>query len=96
MVDVCPYEDLKIKCSTDEVIVAESAFFGRMQQGRCIREDRFIGCQNDVLFLADRWCSGRQACEIEISISELEAANSNCEPFLKMYLSVKYHCLKGK
>jgi len=94
--DVCPFETLEIECSENEVIVVESAYFGRMQQGRCIRENKFIGCRNDVIYLADKWCSGRPRCEIVISINDLEAANKNCESFLKMYLSVEYHCVKGK
>jgi len=73
----------------------DSATFGRMEQGRCIRENEFIGCRNDVLFLTDRWCSGRNHCRKKVSDDELEKANTNCRSFLKMYLDVEYVCMKG-
>ena len=96
VIDFCAYEVLSIACPTQEVIVVTSASFGRMEQGRCIRENEFIGCENDVLFLADRWCSGRNRCDVELAVEELEAANDNCRSYLKMYTSVEYTCLKGK
>ena len=95
MINICPYEDLTVACQDHEVIIMESASYGRMEQGRCIRENDFIGCENDFLFLADRWCSGRNRCEISLSIDELERANENCRSYLKMYTSVVYTCIKG-
>ena len=73
----------------------EAATFGRMEQGRCLRESEFIGCRNDVLFLADRWCSGRSQCHEMVPNEELEKANKNCRSFLKMYLEVEFVCMKG-
>ena len=86
-----------VTCEPHEVIVMDSAVFGRMEQGRCISENDFIGCENDVLYLADRWCSGRNRCvmEAEMYIIELEAANVNCRSYLKMYTLVEYTCVKG-
>jgi hypothetical protein len=94
--DVCPGQDLRLECVREEVIVMETATFGRMEQGKCIKENAFIGCTNNVLYLADRWCSGRRKCEANVPNDELVLANNQCETYLQKYLSVNYHCLKGK
>ena len=72
-----------------------SASYGRMEITHCIEVDEFIGCENDVLFLLDQWCSGRQTCQMQIAVRELKAANSACLRYLQMYLEFDYVCLKG-
>ena len=87
--------NLVVECPSGEVIVSESALYGRMEQGSCIRENKFIGCRNDVLFLADRWCSGRNKCEQEFPDPDLDAANINCESYLRAYITMEYTCVRG-
>ena len=96
-VRVCPIsgENLAITCPASQVIVTSSASYGRMAITRCIYVEEFIGCENDVLFLLDQWCSGRQQCQQVIPNSELKAASSACLQYLQMYLDVEYTCLKG-
>ena len=84
-----------IQCPENHVIIPRSGLFGRMGITRCIEEDEFIGCQNDVLFLIDRWCSGRRQCDIAIPNPELKAANTQCRRYLQKYINVDYHCLQG-
>ena len=48
----------------------------------------------DVLNMADRKCSGRQACEIEIPNPDFNKMNP-CDNQLVKYLEVSYTCLKG-
>ena len=85
-----------MSCSRDEIILVTSAEYGRMSVGRCITEaDDFLGCTNDVLPLLDMWCSGRQECSFRVMSDELEAANKNCQKFLKQYLKLDYSCLEG-
>ena len=93
--DFCNGQIFTIECPTGEVIVSSLAVFGRMEQGRCIREDEFIGCSNDVLFLADIWCSGRSNCEASIPNDELDAANTHCKSYLRMYMKMEYTCVNG-
>ena len=94
-VEVCTGELMKIQCPEDHVILATSALFGRMEITRCIDVKEFIGCRNDVLFLIDKWCSGRRQCEVFIPNTELKAANEECLRYLQMYINVEYSCLQG-
>ena len=86
---------MKIQCPEHHVITPTSAKFGRMEVTRCIDVKEFIGCQNDVLFLVDKWCSGRRECEIFIPNAELKQANVECLRYLQMYINVDYYCLQG-
>ena len=88
-------EDLDITCPASHVIVTSSARFGRMEITKCIEVEEFIGCENNVLFLLDDWCSGRQQCQVKFPNPELKAANHACLRYLQMYLELQYHCLKG-
>ena len=94
---LCPSygEDLDVVCPESEVIVTTSASYGRMSITRCIELEDYIGCENDVMFLLDQWCSGRQTCQMDIPVLELKNANFACLSYLQMYLELKYHCLKG-
>ena len=48
--EVCHNEVFRATCADNEVIVIESAFYGRMRIGRCVKTDfGFIGCFQDVL-----------------------------------------------
>ncbi|KAK2144219.1 hypothetical protein LSH36_776g02155 [Paralvinella palmiformis] len=70
------------------------AKFGRMKFTECSVVEDFIGCENDVSFLLDQWCSGHRTCHIIIPNKELTHANTACLPYLSMYLEVEYSCLK--
>ncbi|KAK2144228.1 hypothetical protein LSH36_776g02164 [Paralvinella palmiformis] len=82
--EVCPGETLRIQCPEDHVIIPTSAMFGRMEVTRCIDVKEFIGCRNDVLFLIDRWCSGRRQCEVVIPNPDLKQANEECLRYLQI------------
>ena len=97
MVEVCISEEFRASCPLDRVILINSAEYGRMEVGRCIRKpDEFLGCTNDVLPILDRRCSGKQKCNFILStIDDIEAANENCLEILMKYLKVDYTCLQG-
>ena len=94
--DICPWETFKASCNADEVIVMETARYGRMQLGRCIEKDLgYIGCSINVIDLLDSRCSGKTQCEFQTPDREL----SKLQPCLKdltSYLEVSYHCVKGE
>jgi len=54
-----------------------------------------LGCQVDVLSLADRRCSGRRSCLIRVPDAELESRRP-CLRELKTYLFASYRCVPGK
>ncbi|KAK2157034.1 hypothetical protein LSH36_200g02293 [Paralvinella palmiformis] len=92
-VDVCTGYDFRASCKPDEIIVMESAEFGRMGPGKCISGDRGnFGCKNDVLFLADLWCSGRKDCQFNVPNAEIMEAKTECVDLLA-FLRASYSCV---
>ena len=73
-----------------------AALYGRMRLGSCVAVDLgYLGCQNDILYLADRWCSGRPECDIFVPNHDLNNANKDCVDGLAYYMEVDYSCVKG-
>jgi len=71
------------------------AQYGRMRISRCVKLDYgHLGCEADVLELADARCSGRRRCEIRIPDPEF-AKNKPCPEDLKPYFEASYKCVKG-
>ena len=88
---------LSADCSEDQAILMESAKYGRMRIGKCVKMDLgYLGCQNSVLHLMDRWCSGLQRCHVQVSNPDLDNANTNCVADLNSYLEVDFSCIPGK
>jgi len=93
--EYCQWEHLEISCQSDEVIMISSAFYGRMQYGRCIRRDYgYVGCYADVRTLADTRCSGRRSCRISVP-DKLFDGTTPCPEDLKLYLMADYTCVTG-
>ena len=88
------------ECPPNHAILPEVARYGRMNLGRCIKEAYgYLGCQSDVLNLVDRWCSGRQRCQVKVPNLDLDQANANnqgCMPDLSVYLEINYNCVPGE
>ena len=56
-VEVCSGEIFTARCGPDEVIVMDTAIYGRMSVGKCIRKQQdHMGCSNEVCV------KGRHAC----------------------------------
>lgn len=92
--DFCEGETFRARCSYDEVIMIDSAIYGRMRQDRCVKVDMgYLGCHEDVLDIADDKCSGRRRCDVTIPDPDFEKRRPCLE--LKSYLLVSYHCTKG-
>jgi len=91
----CETETFHATCALDEVIVMTRAQYGRMRISRCVKLDYgHLGCEADVLELADARCSGRRRCEIRIPDPEF-AKNKPCPEDLKPYFEAAYKCVKG-
>ena len=93
--DYCQWEIFNATCRPNEVILMTSAKYGRMQFGRCMKEDHgSLGCYADVMAHLDRICSGRTSCVLRIPDPALHKTN-NCPNELMPYLQASYTCLKG-
>lgn len=92
----CESETFQARCWLGEVIMIESALYGRMRIGRCVEADLgYLGCQANVLDIVDRLCSGKTQCDIRIPDAELDASKP-CYKELKVYLEVAYKCVRGE
>lgn len=93
--EYCQGEAFTAGCAGDEVIVLRSAFYGLMRSGRCVKGSYVRpGCQENVQRQADRMCSGRRTCRIQVS-SRLFGGIVPCQISAKFYLEVSYECQKG-
>lgn len=94
--EYCESEAFTAKCWQNEIVVMESAFYGRMRIGHCVEADLgYLGCSEDVLHLLDGRCSGKQDCEIRIPDGELDETKP-CYKELKVYLETSYTCVRGQ
>ena len=104
--EYCNMETFRARCQHGDVIVMETASFGRMRVGRCITSDAYLtalqqldptilGCSADVLGYVDRVCSGRSACDVSVPNPELYAFRP-CSGQLTMYMEASYSCVAGK
>ena len=95
----CEGEIFSAECGGDEVIIMETALYGRMQLGRCLKYDYGnIGCSEQVLPQLDSWCSGRRQCQVRVSsIVDVVIPGSMvpCPRDLRSYLEASFHCKKG-
>lgn len=92
----CQWETFNATCHMDEVIIMQSARYGRMGFGGCVKENHgHVGCSADVLSHLDQKCSGRHKCILHIPDATLHKIHA-CPKELMSYLEAKYTCVKGK
>ena len=105
--EFCHLETFRARCRQgNDVVVMETASFGRMRVGRCITSDAYLtalqqldptslGCSADVLRYMDRVCSGRPSCDVSVASPQLHEFRP-CPGQLTMYLEATYSCLSGR
>ena len=94
--EYCESETFRPRCGDGEVIVMQSATYGRMRLGRCVTSDLgYLGCSSNVLAVTDTRCSGRRECQVRIPDPELDSTKP-CFKELKIYLSASFTCVPGK
>ena len=94
--EICMSEEFKPTCGLNEVIMMRSAVYGRMGLGRCITQDAgHLGCYNGALSAFDSECSGKQACELEVTGSLWQDSEDACSSALMGYAEATYSCQQG-
>jgi len=94
--EYCLEQQLDTQCGSDEIIVVDSASYGRMRLNRCVHTDYdFVGCGTDVTDVLAGKCSGRRRCRV-VNIEALFAASRVCPTDLKSYLEANFSCIKGQ
>ena len=96
LVEYCQWEVFNASCpGPDQLILMETARYGRMRFGRCMREDHgSVGCSANVRTYLDWKCSGRRRCQLLIPDAVLHAAHP-CPKELMPYLEASYSCITG-
>ena len=92
----CSSESFDVTCGHNEVILMESAFYGRMHSGRCVSSEYSdsLGCYVDVLQYMDNKCSGKQKCKM--LVATLEGVTQPCKKDFKSYLEARHTCIPGE
>ena len=94
--DYCDGETFEAKCKQDQFIIIKSALYGRMSVGRCVlKEYGYIGCQENVTYLVNKLCSGRNECRFEVTANEFEGSKP-CPDGFDSYLQIEFTCTKCK
>ena len=95
MSEFCETEEFVASCpNDDEMILMQSAHFGRMRLGRCLTVNNGnLGCQLDVLDQLDPLCSGRRRCSVVVATIDHRALP--CTREVRGYLEASYVCVKG-
>lgn len=96
--EYCQEDKFTARCEEpNEVVLMESARYGRMAIGRCVRQDLgYVGCAVDALPILDAHCSGKPgACELSIMDPDLRALEP-CPADVTWHLEAAYTCVPGK
>ena len=89
-------ETFNATCSTDEVILIQTARYGRMRIGRCVKFSYgYLGCAVDVRGYLDARCSGRHSCRLPLP-DPIMFDMQPCPGDFTSYLEVSYRCLAGE
>ena len=93
--EVCYLERFQARCQADEVILMKTAMYGQMRPARCYEDTGDYTCTSDVLAHADKMCSGRRECSIQVPNEHFENSKS-CIRSIKGYFEGDYTCTRGK
>jgi len=93
--EYCHFETFRARCPRGDVVLMQSAYYGRKSLGRCVRTNfGFIGCYTDVLEMMDRRCTGRTSCDVDVIEPNFDDIRP-CNVELKSYLQANYICIGG-
>lgn len=92
--EFCQFDAFHGHCGESDVIVIESALYGRMKVGRCISGEGYIGCSTDVRPYMDGACAGRRHCNV--TVTSLTEVVQPCRKDYTSYLEVAYSCKEGQ
>ena len=94
--EFCHLDIFNASCSSsNDVIMMETALYGRMRVGRCLTTSYYVGCYADVLPVMDSICSGQRTCTIKTLDTELVKFHP-CRKDLMPYLEAQYKCISSK
>ena len=88
--DYCLVDTFEPTCNQNEVVMIETALYGRMKPGKCFpAEQGNFECSANVQAIMDGQCSGRKTCSVSGLDKEL-VLTQPCPQGSVGYLSVSY------
>ena len=93
--DYCLYDVFNATCGHNEVVVMETAWFGRLYIGRCAPKDYDMGCKADVMPYVDAQCSGLRQCRVEVTEFGKQGIRP-CPEGVTSFFEAAYRCTKGR
>ncbi len=97
--EVCDGGTYEKRCRDGEVILVQSAKYGRMALGNCITKDYGqLGCYKDVTDIFKSKCAGKKSCSMFITKNDEELIEGYpaCGAELFPYLEIDSSCQAGK
>jgi hypothetical protein len=93
IIEYCETESFVADCkSADEVIIVQSAYFGRMRLGKCLTVNNGnLGCQLDVVDQLEAKCSGRRRCQVPVA--SIDHSMLPCTREVRGYLEASFVCV---
>ncbi|OAF70216.1 hypothetical protein A3Q56_02003 [Intoshia linei] len=92
-ISYCKWDSFIPKCLGNDIIIIQSALYGRMSVGKCLTSYYQIGCYANVQDYLDFVCTGKTNCSLTIPNKYLDFMHS-CRRDLSSYLTVTYQCHK--
>ena len=96
--EFCQDESFTARChGRHDVIVMETARYGRPRLGRCVHRDLgYLGCTVDALRVLDSRCSGHpHGCSLSIMDRQLRQLRP-CPLDVTWHLEAQYTCVQGQ
>lgn len=93
--EYCLRDSFNPRCSPGKIINVQHAVYGRMNVGKCVNENFFMGCTVNVQQILDRFCSGKGTCDIPVINTEIADAAHCLRKSLTAYLEAAYYCQAG-
>lgn len=93
--EFCSHEVFNATCRPNEVLMIQSASYGRLRLGRCVKIGLgFLGCKANVRHIVEMRCTGRRHCSLPVADLELRMTTP-CPTDVTWHLEVSYVCQKG-
>lgn len=97
--EYCFDERFEAECGDNEVLMLDSAYYGRMYDGRCVSDvlsHIAMGCSLNALPYIDSLCSGKRSCSFLIAtlIEVIPKELLPCPKYVNSFLDANYTCVK--
>lgn len=91
--DFCASEKFEHACAEDYSLKIHSAFWGRMELGRCVPQNLgHLGCKKDVTEIVKEMCDSKPKCSFWQHVL-YQRTSPSCNLNVQQYLQVKLQCV---